>query len=70
MIKTKFIEIAVEMTRHGDTVVSLAKAIKTSTPTLAKKLYGKIEFKKSDIDSICKRYGKTYEELFCVGGNQ
>jgi len=69
MRKTKFINIAVEMTRHGDTISSLSKAMNTSLTTLAKKLYGKIEFKKSDIDSICKRYGKTYEELFCIGGN-
>ena len=60
----KYLSLAEEMEKNGDTQESLAKAIGMSRQHLADKLHGKYEWKLRDIIAICDRYKKDCEELF------
>ena len=52
-----------EMKRHGDTGISLAKALGIASTTFSLKLCGHRDFTIGEIDTIKKRYNLTAEEL-------
>lgn len=57
-------ELKVEMLRHGDTGVTLSKALGMSEVSFSNKLNAKdTEFTQSDIATIRKRYDLTPERV-------
>lgn len=59
-----FPNLRAEMIRHGNTQVTLMKLLGLSRAVVSKKLNGKSEFTKKEIDIILDYYKKKYEELF------
>lgn len=53
-----------EIARHGDTYSSLAVLLNTSVSAVARRLNGTVEWSKSEIDTLCDHYDKTYDYLF------
>ncbi len=64
MKKPKYPELRIEMLRHGDTQTTLAKLINITVTSISRRLSGDIDWKISEIEKICKYYGKSYDELF------
>lgn len=56
-------ELKAQMARHGDTNMSLAKAMKMSYAAFSAKLNSKKIFKQSEIQIIVDRYELTAEEI-------
>lgn len=59
-----FPNLRAEMIRHGNTQSTLMKLLGLSRTVVSKKLNGKSEFTKKEIDIILDYYKKKYEELF------
>lgn len=53
-----------EIARRGDTLETLSDVLGLSPPSIARRLSGKIEWSKSEIDLLCARYNVEYEKLF------
>lgn len=53
-----------EMGRHGDTYSSLATLLGGSVSGVARRLNGTVEWSKSEIDTLCEHYDKSYDYLF------
>lgn len=64
MTQIKYIELFVEMQKHGDTQKSVANLLGLSQQAISRKLSGKNEWKNSEIDKLCKHYNKDYSVLF------
>lgn len=60
----KYPELLGEMAKHGDTQKSLANLIDITYASVCRRLSGKSDWTKSEIDKICEHYGKNYYELF------
>ena len=56
-----------EMAKHGDTLKTIADLLGLSVPSVWSRFAGKKDWEISEIETICKHYGKTYEELFKKG---
>ena len=67
MKKVRFPELLGEMARHGETQRTLAKNIGLTYGAIWRRLTGRTDWSKSEIDKICEHYGKTYDELFKKG---
>lgn len=59
--------LAAEMARCNDTQKTLADALGVSQSSLCLKMSGRRGFTMHEIDSACRRYDKSYEELFREG---
>ena len=60
-------ELKAEMVRHGDNSQSLAKFLKISTYSLAKKMGGMQDFKLGEVTAIIRRYNLSpidYDRIF------
>ena len=64
MKKSKYPELRAEMVRHGDTQSAIANLINITVTSICRRLSGEIDWKISEIEKICKHYGKSYDELF------
>ena len=53
-----------EIARCGDTYSSLAVLLGSSVSGVARRLNGAVEWSKSEIDTLCDHYGKSYDYLF------
>ena len=60
----KFPELVAEMARSGENQASLSKLLGLPISAISRRLSGKVEFTKTEIDIICEHYSKTYEQLF------
>lgn len=60
----KFPNLLAEMARCGDTYTSLAEVVGVSVSAIERRLNGKVDWSKSEIDTICDHYGKDYDYLF------
>ena len=63
-LKTKYRKLSAQMVLKGDRQEDLADYLQMSLTWLNRKLSGDREFTLSEIKQICKRYKKTFEELF------
>lgn len=59
-------ELKSEMVRHGDTNASLAAYLNLNESTLSKKINGKSDFIKREIDAIIKRYDLSVQRIFDI----
>ena len=64
MKKVLYPGLASEMAKRGDLLETLAKLLDLQIGTVCWKINGKSEWKISEINKLCKHYGKSYEELF------
>lgn len=55
-----------KMVLHGDTGVTLARALKISQTSFSKKLNGQVEFTQSEIQAIAHRYSLSPEEIYDI----
>lgn len=53
-----------EMNRRGDTQEDLSRLLNITPLSIYNKLTGKREWKISEIEKLCKRYNKSFLELF------
>lgn len=53
-----------EMARRGETRRTIAKLIKSTPPTVSKKMLGQSAWKMKEIDILCKHYETEYHVLF------
>lgn len=53
-----------EMAKHGDTQKKLGEILGITYSNVYTRLSGRKKWTISDIEILCKHYGKTYEELF------
>lgn len=60
----KFPDLSAEMARCGENQATLAELLDLPISAISRRMNGKIEFTKKEIDIICKHYSKTYEQLF------
>ena len=66
MKKPKYPEIRVEMARHGDTQSTLAKLLDITVTSISRRLSGEIDWRISEVETLCKYYNKSYDELFKI----
>ena len=52
------------MAEKNDSQEKLASLLKIGVSTVNMKLQGQREFKLSEIKKLCRRYDRTFEELF------
>lgn len=60
----KYPNLLAEMARCGDTYTALSEVVGMSVSAVARRLNGTVEWSKSEIDTICDYYGKSYDYLF------
>ena len=60
----KFSGLRAEMAKRGHTNKTIGVLIEVSEPSVSRRFSGEIEWSKSEIDTICAYYEKSYEELF------
>ena len=53
-----------EIARHRENYATLASLLRTSVSAVSRRLSGKVEWSKSEIDTLCDHYGKSYDYLF------
>ena len=53
-----------EIARSGDDLALLAELLNMSPPSVSRRLNGSIEWSKSEIDTLCDHYKKSYDYLF------
>ena len=56
-------EFRAEMARHGDSNLSLAKALNISAVSLSKKINSKVGFKQGEIAFIIERYQLSPDDI-------
>jgi transcriptional regulator with XRE-family HTH domain len=64
MKKPMYPKLVCEMAVRGETQSDLAKQLNLSIPAISNRFNGKTEWSITEIDAICKRYNKSYDELF------
>lgn len=64
MKTTKYLELAGEMARCGETQRTLAKLLGITPNAIWRRLTGRTEWTINEIDKICEHYQKSYEDLF------
>lgn len=64
MEEIKYPELVGEMAKHRDTQKTIGNLLGITYSSVCRRLYGKSEFTKSEIDKLCEYYGKDYYELF------
>lgn len=52
-----------QMALHGDTQADLAEAMGISTQSLSKRMHGKKDFSRQEIEVIAKRYSLSCEQI-------
>lgn len=62
--KKLYYNLRVEMFKNGDTQTSLAEEMNTTLTTINHKLTGRSKWNLNEIDYLCKKYNKDYNELF------
>ena len=53
-----------EKARRGDTLETLAELLGVSVGAVSQRFMGNVDWSKTEIDILCERYQKPYEELF------
>ena len=64
MKSRKYPNLLAEMARYGDTKLTLCELLGIKRTALWSRLSGETGWKMKEIDKLCERYNKTYEELF------
>lgn len=67
MIKKKkvlFPNLEAEMARNGETQTYIAELLKSSVPTISRKLSGQTEWTIGDVEVLCEHFNIGYNELF------
>lgn len=67
MRKLLYPEIVGEMAKRGDTEKTLGKLLKISYGSVSRRLCGRTKWTMEEVNKLCDRYGKTYDELFKKG---
>ena len=62
--KTIYTNIIIEMFKKHENQNDLSKALEMSKNALVNKLKGRTDWTISEIDKLCKHYGKDYYYLF------
>lgn len=57
-------DLRAEMSRHGDTQKTLAELFNLTAPSINKRFSGKVDWKIGEMKFLCRRYDKTFDELF------
>ena len=60
----KYRAIVKEMKKNKDSQIDLGQLIGLTSLSIRKKLSGKTEWTISEINTLCKHYGKDFYELF------
>lgn len=66
MKRRKFPNLLAEMARKGDSREDLCEVLGVKRTTLWSRLNGTFEWKQSEINILCERYNKSYDELFKI----
>ena len=64
MKNRKYPNLLAEMARKGDTKGKICEVLGIKRTTLWSRLNGEYQWKQSEIDKLCERYNKSYDELF------
>jgi len=56
--------LVAEMAKCGDTYGTLAELLGTSISAVGRRINGTVEWTKSEIDTLCDHYKKSYDDLF------
>ena len=64
MNSRKYPNLLAEMARKGDTKGKLCEVLGIKRSALWTRLNGTTQWKMGEINKLCERYNKTYEELF------
>ena len=67
MKKVLYPELVGEMAKHGDTQRTLAPLLGITYSSVCRRITGRTEWSKSEIDKLCEYYKKNYYELFKKG---
>lgn len=59
-----FPNLVAAMARNGDNLRTIGKLLNMTAQSVCRKMSGKVEWKRREIELICQRYNKSYEELF------
>ena len=59
-----FGEIKAEMVKRGWSSKQIAELLNIARSTAVSKLAGKTEWKRNEIEILCKQFNKNYDELF------
>ena len=64
MTRIKYMDLYVEMKKNEETQKSIADLLGISQQAISRKLSGKNEWTKIEIDKLCEHYNKNYYVLF------
>ena len=64
MVNTNLLRYHMGM--HGDKQADLAKALHMPQSALSARMTGKTDFRRLEMDAICKRYGLTADDMLAV----
>lgn len=64
MEKPLFPNLAGEMAKRGDTVLTIAKLLGVSKPIAYSRLQGKSDFRIGEVEKLCEYYNSDYATLF------
>jgi hypothetical protein len=56
--------LVAEMAKRGETYGTLAELLQTSISAVGRRINGTVEWTKSEIDTLCDHYNKSYTDLF------
>lgn len=60
----RYPNLLAEIARSGESNSYVADLLGISPPSFSRRLKGEIEWSKSEIDTLCEHYHKTYDYLF------
>jgi len=60
----KYPNLAMAMMSNNETYVDVAKVLKVCTSSACKKINGNVPTTVEEAKTLCKHYGKSFEELF------
>lgn len=60
----RYPNLLAEIARSGESNSYVAELLGISPPSFSRRLKGEIEWSKSEIDTLCEHFQKTYDYLF------
>jgi len=64
MKKVTYPQLLAEISKNGDLQKDIADLLSIGESTVCRKVNGKADWKISEIKTLCRHYGKTFEVLF------
>lgn len=60
----RYSNLLAEIARNNESSSTIAELLNISSPSVSRRLKGEIEWSKSEIDTLCEHFNKSYDYLF------